>query len=281
MSVGVLVMAYGTPAGPEDVEAYYTHIRRGRAPTPEQLADLERRYAAIGGISPLLERTRAQVTALQAVLGRGYRVVLGMKHAPPFIEDARRDLEALAVDRTIGLVLAPHYSALSVGEYEERADVDVMIRSWHVEDGLVELLAERVRDAGVDADTEVLFTAHSLPERVLSMGDPYPQQLNDTAAAVAARAGVDRWRVAWQSAGRTPEPWLGPDILEVIPTLDAPRVVICPVGFVADHLEVLYDVDVGAQRVAAEAGKTLVRTASLNDDPRFIAVLADVVRAAS
>lgn len=275
---GVLVMAYGTPASPEDVEAYYTDIRRGRPPTPDQVAELRSRYEAIGGISPMLERTRAQVAALQGALGGGYRVVLGQKHAAPFIEDGRADLEALSVDRIIGLVLAPHYSSMSVGQYEERARPDVMIRSWHLEPGLVELLAERVRDVGVDVDTEVLFTAHSLPARILDTDDPYPEQLRETAEAVAARTGVAHWRVGWQSAGRTPEPWLGPDIGEVIPTLDAARVVVCPVGFTSDHLEVLYDIDVVARGIAETAGKTLVRTASLNDDPRFIAVLADLVR---
>jgi ferrochelatase len=278
MSTGVLVMAYGTPASTDDIEAYYTDIRRGRPPTPEQVAELRGRYDAIGGVSPLLDRTRAQVTALQAVLGGDYRVALGQKHASPFIEDGRADLEALGVDRIVGLVLAPHYSAMSVGQYEERARPDVMVRSWHTEAGLIELLADRVRDAGVDADTEVLFTAHSLPARILETDDPYPQQLQETAEAVAARAGITRWRTGWQSAGRTPEPWLGPDIGEVIPTLDAARVVVCPVGFTSDHLEVLYDVDVLARDIAAGAGKTLVRTESLNDDPRFIAVLADVVR---
>lgn len=278
MTTGVLVMAYGTPASPDDVEAYYTHIRRGRPPSPEQLDDLRRRYEAIGGLSPMLERTRAQVAALQAVLGGDYRVVLGQKHAAPFIEDGRADLLGLGVDRIIGLVLTPHYSAMSVGQYETRAAPDVMIRSWHRDPGLIELLADRVRDVGVDDDTEVLFTAHSLPARILETNDPYPLQVHQTAKEVAARASVERWRAAWQSAGRTPEPWLGPDIGDVIRSLDAPRVVVCPVGFVSDHLEVLYDVDVQAQRVAQDAGKTLVRTASLNDDPRFIAVLADVVR---
>ncbi|MEY2475060.1 MAG: protoporphyrin/coproporphyrin ferrochelatase [Actinomycetota bacterium] len=277
-TTGVLVMAYGTPATPDDVEAYYTDIRRGRPPTPEQVAELRSRYDAIGGISPLLERTRDQAAALQAALGDDYRVALGQKHAVPTIEEARAELDALGVDRIVGLVLAPHYSALSVGQYEERARPDVMLRSWHLEDGLVELLAERVGDAGVDGDTEVLFTAHSLPARVLEIGDPYPDQVRETAEAVARRAGVARWRVAWQSAGRTPEPWLGPDILEVIPTLDAAHVVVCPIGFTSDHLEVLYDVDIEARRVAEETGKDLTRTESLNDDPRFIAVLADLVR---
>jgi ferrochelatase len=282
MTTGVLVMAYGTPAAPDHVEAYYTHIRRGRPPTDEQLADLRRRYDAIGGVSPLLERTRAQINGLQHALGDDYRVVLGLKHAAPFIEDGRAELEAAGLERVVGLVLAPHYSALSVGEYEERAQPDVMIRNWHLEPALLDLLATRVRAAvdEVGGDAVVLFTAHSLPERILDSGDPYPDQLRETAEAVAVRAGVTRWRIAWQSAGRTPEPWLGPDILEVIPTLDTDAVVICPCGFVSDHLEVLYDVDVEAQGVAKAAGKQLVRTASLNDDPAFIAVLADLVRRA-
>jgi ferrochelatase len=272
-------MAYGTPATPDDVEAYYTHIRRGRPPTDEQLADLRRRYDAIGGTSPLLARTRAQVDALQAALGDAYVAELGQKHAVPFIEDGRAALEHAAVDRIVGLVLAPHYSALSVGEYEERAQPDVMIESWHTEPGLIRALADRVT-AVVSDVAEVLFTAHSLPARVLDLADPYPAQVEETAALVADAAGVGRWRVVWQSAGRTPEPWLGPDLLEVIPTLDASDVVVCPCGFVSDHLEVLYDVDVDAQRVAQGAGKRLVRTASLNDDPALVDVLAAVVRRA-
>ena len=282
---GVLVMAYGTPSSPDDVEAYYTHIRRGRAPTPEQLADLRRRYDAIGGVSPLLERTRAQVDALARVLGDEYVVALGQKHAAPFIEDGMRSLLDVGVSSVVGLVLAPHYSALSVGEYEARAKAVgpvTMIESWHLEPGLVDLLAERVDDALARFDdrssVETLFTAHSLPARVVEMNDPYPEQVRQTGAAVAAAAGVERWQVAWQSAGRTPEPWLGPDILEVIRGLEG-DVLVCPVGFVSDHLEVLYDVDIEARRVASERGALLERTASLNDDPRFIDVLSSVVRA--
>jgi ferrochelatase len=277
---GVLLMAYGTPASPEDVEAYYTHIRRGHPPTREQLVDLRRRYNAIGGASPLLDRTQAQVDALQARLGDRYAVVLGQKHAAPFIEDGRAALEEAGVDRIIGLVLAPHYSALSVGEYEERARPDTMITSWHRESGLISLLARRLRPVLVP-DAEVLFTAHSLPARVLETGDPYPSQVRETARLVSQATGVRRWRVVWQSAGRTPEPWLGPDILDVIPTLNTATVIVCPCGFVSDHLEILYDLDIEARRVAEDAGKTLVRTASLNDDPAFIAVLADVVRRAA
>jgi protoporphyrin/coproporphyrin ferrochelatase len=285
MTTGVVVMAYGTPAGPGDVEAYYTHVRRGRPPTAEQLADLQRRYDAIGGISPLLERTRAQIAGIQAALPDGYRVELGQKHAAPFIEDA---VAALAEsDELVGLVLAPHYSRLSIGEYEERLTAAAddkpvhMIESWHLEPALIELLAEgwaetRARFDG-DAAVTTLFTAHSLPSRILDEGDPYPDQLRETAEAVAKRAAVDDWRTAWQSAGRTPEPWLGPDILEVVGGLGGDGVIVCPAGFTSDHLEVLYDVDIEARRVAQERGLQLERTPSLNDDPRLCAALADLV----
>jgi ferrochelatase len=288
---GVLVMAYGTPASGDDVEAYYTHIRRGRPPTPEQLADLQRRYDAIGGVSPLRARTQAQADAIQRGLGDSYVVELGQKHAAPYIEDGVAALVDAGVARIVGLVLAPHYSALSVGEYAERAGKAstvpfTMIDSWHLEPVLLDALAARVRDARdrlpAGANVETLFTAHSLPARILEAGDPYPEQLRATAEAVAGRADVTRWRTAWQSAGRTPEPWLGPDILEVVralPIEGVDAVVVCPAGFTSDHLEVLYDVDVEARRVAEEAGVALARTASINDDPAVMDALAALVRA--
>jgi ferrochelatase len=290
--VGVLLMAYGTPATPDDVEAYYTHVRRGRPPTAEQLADLRRRYDAIGGTSPLLERTREQAAGIQAALGDGFHVELGMKHAPPFVEDGVGALAAAGVDRMVGLVLAPHYSALSVGEYESRARAAAdqagvaltMVRSWHLAPGYVDLLAGFVR-AGVDGldtePTEVVFTAHSLPTRILDMGDPYPTQLQETAAVVAGRAGVERWSVGWQSAGRTPEPWIGPDILAVLPALadsGAAGVVVCPAGFVSDHLEVLFDLDVEARAAAEKLGLAFARTPSPNAHPAFCAAVAGVIR---
>jgi ferrochelatase len=287
-------MAYGTPATPDDVEAYYTHVRRGRPPTPEQLADLRRRYDAIGGTSPLLARTQEQAAGVQAALGDGFRVELGMKHAPPFVEDGVATLAAGGVTAIVGLVLAPHYSALSVGEYAKRAEsaaaeVGValtMVSSWHLAEGYVDLLAGSVGEevARVQAEpVEVVFTAHSLPTRILDMGDPYPDQLAETAAAVAARAGVDRWSVGWQSAGRTPEPWIGPDILAVLPALvgaGAAGVVVCPAGFVSDHLEVLYDLDVEARAAAEALGLAFTRTPSPNAHPAFCATLADVIRSA-
>jgi protoporphyrin/coproporphyrin ferrochelatase len=292
--VGVLLMAYGTPATPADVEAYYTHVRRGRPPTPEQIADLQRRYHAIGGTSPLLERTEAQRRGVQAALDRHghgrFTVELGMKHAPPFIEDAVDRLVEGGSSHAVGVVLAPHYSRLSVGEYEERARaagsdrLDVaMVHCWHDASAYIDALTERVQKAmaTLPERSEVVFTAHSLPARIVAEGDPYPDQLRETAAAVAARAGVQRWGVGWQSAGRTPEPWIGPDIGEVLAELaaagDVDGVLVCPAGFTSDHLEILDDLDVEARARAAELGLAFARTESLNDDPRLCEAVAGAV----
>ena len=297
---GLVVMAYGTPASPADVEAYYTHIRRGRPPTSEQLADLTARYDAIGGISPLAERTEAQRALLAAALEAGepgqWQVVLGQKHAAPFIEDAVATLAAAGATSVVGLVLAPHWSAASVGEYQARLRAaanehglaSAAIERWHLEPTYLDFLTTAVRDArrGLPERTKVLFTAHSLPERVL-VGDPYAEELRASAAAVAEAAGLDRWAgwaLAWQSAGRTPEPWRGPDILEVIDDLAetgrADGVLVCPQGFVSDHLEVLYDLDVEARARAESVGLAFARTRVLNDDPAVLGALAGLVRAA-
>jgi ferrochelatase len=308
--MGLVVMAYGTPASPGDVEAYYTHIRRGRPPSSDQLADLTHRYEAIGGVSPLAERTREQVAAIAAALhaaesaasGRGggepvrWAVALGNKHAPPFVEGAVAELAGSAPHNIVGLVLAPHYSRESVGEYHVRAAATasahgltyVGIDAWHDEPAWLAAQADRVRAAlrTLPAATKVLFTAHSLPERVL-VDDPYPDQLRASATAIADRAGLDPsygWALAWQSAGRTPEPWRGPDVVDVIrdvaASLRAEGVLVCPQGFVSDHLEVLYDLDVDARRVAIESGVAFARTPSINDDPTVMAALAERVRRA-
>jgi ferrochelatase len=294
--LGLVVMAYGTPRTVDEIEPYYTHIRRGRPPTPELLADLTARYAAIGGISPLAQRTEAQRSALARALderaaGR-FTVVLGQKHAAPFVEDAVAALADAGITDAVGLVLAPHYSGASVGEYQRHAadagaahGVTVhAIDHWHLEPAYVAFLAAAVRDAraGLPPGHRVLFSAHSLPERAL-VDDPYPEQLRESAAAVAEAAGLhdEEWELCWQSAGRTPEPWRGPDILEVIRDLGAtgraPGVLVCAQGFTADHLEVLYDLDIEAARVAAEVGLAFARTRSLNDDADVMAALADRV----
>jgi ferrochelatase len=285
-------MAYGTPASPADIEAYYTHVRRGRPPAPDQLADLQRRYDAIGGVSPLLERTEAQRRGVQAALDEhgDFEVLLGMKHAAPFIEDAVAGIIADGITRAVGVVLAPHYSRLSIGEYEERAraaavgNLDfAMVPSWYDAAPYLEALVDRVQKAltTLPERTEVVFTAHSLPARIVNDGDPYPDQLRRTAEAVAARAGVGRWRVAWQSAGRTPEPWIEPDIGEVLDELaaggDTEGVLVCPAGFTSDHLEILYDLDVEASARAGNLGLAFARTESLNDDPRLCDAVANAV----
>jgi ferrochelatase len=294
----VLLMAYGTPRTPAEIEPYYTDIRRGRAPTPEQLADLVARYDAIGGISPLAARTEAQRDALQVALNEiapdEYDVVLGLKHAAPMIETAVNDLAASGYQHIIGLVLAPHYSSFSIGQYMDRTRkaaephgiTVTSIDSWATEPAFIEFLAADLRSrlADMPANTKVLFTAHSLPQRIIDAGDPYPDELRSTAEAVAAAAGLDSWSswsIAWQSAGRTPEPWIGPDILAVIDDLatseNASGVVVCACGFVADHLEVLFDLDIEAKKHAEDKGLAFDRTSCVNDDATIMRALAQRV----
>ena len=283
MTVGVVVMAYGTPASAAEIEAYYTHIRRGRPPTSEQLDDLRARYDAIGGMSPLRRITEAQRDHLAAALGDGYRVELGYKHAAPLIEDAVSELTAM--DSITGVVLAPHYSRGSIGEYAERLGHPT-IESWHDLPEWRAFQSDAVCSGlkALPERTTVLFTAHSLPERVLA-GDRYPDELLASATAIADEAGLttDRWTLAWQSAGRTPEPWRGPDVLEAITGLhDATDgVLVCPQGFTADHLEVLYDLDVAAEQHANQLDIAFARTAMVNEDATVLSALADRVRSFS
>ena len=306
---GVLVMAHGTPASPEGIEPFYTAIRRGRPPTPELLAELTGRYRAIGGTSPLTERTRAQVDGLAMALeaadpGR-FVVRYGAKFADPSIEAGIDDLTSLGVTGIIGIVLTPHQSVRGSEQYFQRArdaasrstvPVDITpVRSWHRAEGLDELLAERTGATlaslppGARRRTVVFFTAHSVPERAIAEGDPYATQVAESATDVAGRLGLDEregidWGVAWQSAGRTDDRWLGPDLngeIRRVAEEGATSVVVCPVGFVADHLEVLYDLDIEAAALAGQHGLVLARTPSLNDDPRFLDVLARTVRRAA
>jgi ferrochelatase len=308
----VVLMAYGTPRSREEILPYYTDIRRGRPPTDDQLTDLIARYEAIAPpgsdiLSPLAARTEAQRDGLQAALDAlapgEYRVVLGLKHAAPMIEETVAAVIAQGIRRIVGLVLAPHFSSYSIGQYIGRvraaaeghevdgAPVEVVgIDSWATEPAFVEFLAADLRSrlAGMPADTKVLFTAHSLPQRIIDAGDPYPSELRATAQAVAELVGLDewsQWAIAWQSAGRTPEPWLGPDILQVIDELASSEndagskrgVVVCACGFVADHLEVLYDLDIEAAARAEAHGLRFDRTACVNDDPTVMAALAQRV----
>ncbi|HEX3566226.1 MAG TPA: ferrochelatase [Acidimicrobiales bacterium] len=299
---GVLVMAHGTPGTPEEIESFYTSIRRGRPPTPELLADLVGRYQAIGGTSPLRQHTEAQVQGLAATLeaaapGR-FVVRYGAKHTEPSIEAGMAELAQAGVARVVGLVLTPHQSAAGTGQYLDRAaraassvtpPIELLpVPSWFRTPGFASILAQRVQDSlaslpeAVRADAEVIFTAHSVPSRAVHENDPYPEEVTESAKDIAALAGLGHWRVAWQSAGRTADVWLGPDLLDEIRTIAAEgtaAVVVCPVGFVADHLEVLFDLDIEAAAVAASVGIGFARTASLNDDPRFLTVLAEAVLA--
>ena len=274
-------MAYGSPTRPEDIPAYFEDIRGGRPVRAEAVAELAERYRRIGGSSPLNEITERQRAGLENELG--VPVYVGMKHWTPRISEAADQAIEAGAQRIVGLVLAPHYSAISIGGYRERlseavgdrADL-VMIESWHDHRPFIDLVADRVR--GTDA--HVVFTAHSLPERILAEGDPYKDQLLETSRLVAERAGVATWSFAFQSESPTGEPWLGPDILDELDRLYAEgvrKLLVAPVGFVSDHLEILWDIDVEAREKAAELGLELDRIESLNDAPEFARALAVLV----
>ena len=299
----VLLMAYGTPRSREEILPYYTDIRRGRPPTEEQLSDLTARYEAIGGLSPLAALTEAQRDALQTALNNiapnTYHVALGLKHAAPMIEDAVQQLAQEGFTKIVALVLAPHFSSFSIGQYIDRATTAatphgisvVGITSWATEEAFIDFLAADMsaKLATMPAATHVLFTAHSLPQRIIDAGDPYPSELRSTAVAVAAKVGLTenaQWSIAWQSAGRTPEPWIGPDILDVIDQLatqsnPATGVLVSACGFVADHLEVLFDLDIEASHRAEQHGLAFARTECVNDNGAIMNALAHRVHAAN
>jgi ferrochelatase len=297
-------MAYGTPRSKEEILPYYTDIRRGRPPTDEQLQDLTNRYEAIGGLSPLKQLTEDQRDALQNELNgispNQFQVFLGLKHASPFIEETVAEVVELGYKKIVGLVLAPHYSSYSIGQYMDRvravaepAGITVSgIDSWAREEAFIDFLANDMREklASLPERTKVLFTAHSLPQRIIDGGDPYPEELRATAELVAEKVGLTRWSdwsIAWQSAGRTPEPWIGPDILEVIDSFAAQSasdepidgVLVSACGFVADHLEVLFDLDIEAAKHAGSHGIAFARTACVNANPSVMAALARSVAA--
>jgi len=284
MNAAVILMAYGSPATAEDVAAYLADIREGKPVSQQAIDELSERYRRIGGRSPLDEITEAQRGGLERELG--LPVYVGMKHWRPRIAEAVEAALSGGAETLVGLVLAPHYSRLSIAGYRERLENAlqgraelVFVESWHDHEPFVDVLASRVRGF----DGHVVFTAHSLPERILRDGDPYRDQLLETSRLVAERAGLADWSFAFQSASSTGEPWLGPDILEELQTLAANgerRVLVCPVGFVSDHLEILWDLDIEAREKAAELGLELERIESLNDDPEFVRTLAHLVKKA-
>ena len=286
MSDVVVLMAYGSPERLVDVPAYYADIRGGRPIRPELMEDLIERYRRLGieessPLNAITEQTRA---ALEAELG--LPVFTGMKHWPPRIAEAAESALATGADRIVGLVLAPHYSMMSIRGYRDQLEQAVgdraelhFVDSWHDEPGFIDFLTDRVR--GTDA--HVVFTAHSLPERIIEAGDPYKTQLFETAELVAQAAGLTDWSFSFQSESPTGEPWLGPDILDHLVTLHesgVDNVLVCPVGFVSDHLEIRWDLDVEAKEKAAELGMQLARIDMANDDPAFVQTLAVIVRRA-
>lgn len=308
---GVLLMAYGTPETPDQVEPYFTHIRGGRTPSPEAVARLQARYALVGGRTPLLDITRAVQAALEVDLNRDepgpgtsrVRVYAGMKHWHPFIGEVLPQMAADGIREVIAVALAPHYSRISIGGYRKAVDEAqaalghpfkvTFVESWGMQPAFLDLMTDLAR-AGLEQfpaadrdDVLLVFSAHSLPERIRTWDDPYEEQLRASSAAVAERLGSSGhprpWRFAWQSAGETGEPWIGPDICDYLETLHAEgvrNVLQIPIGFVADHLEIFYDIDYEAKNKARELGMILHRTAMPNATPAFIRTLRAVVREA-
>ncbi len=299
--MGLLVMAYGTPYKEEDIERYYTHIRHGRKPAPEALQDLKDRYEAIGGISPLAKITLDQAANLEKHLNEiqddiEFKMYLGLKHIEPFVEDAVKQMHEDGITEAISIVLAPHFSTFSVKSYNGRAKEEAeklggltitSVESWYTEPKFITYWADRLKETYAkmseqERDSAVLVvSAHSLPEKIIANGDPYPQQLQETADLIAKEAGIKNYVTGWQSAGNTPEPWLGPDVQDLTRDLFTEEgyrtFVYIPVGFVADHLEVLFDNDYECKVITDELGASYYRPEMPNAKPEFIDCLSTVV----
>ena len=279
-STGILCMAYGSPPTEADIAAYFTHIRGGRPPSPEALEELTQRYRAIHG-SPLTEITRAQAAALSE--RAGLPAFVGMKHASPFIADGAAEARRNGVERLVGLPLAPHYARMSLGSYQrslrEAWDGElVFVPGFHDHPAFIGAVQALLREAlAASRPDRLFFTAHSLPARILEEGDPYRDQLLESCRLVASGMDLPGWEFAFQSASHTGEPWLGPDLLDAVERSGAKDVLVCPIGFVADHLEILYDLDVEAQAFAREKHIRIRRTTSFNARPEFVDTLAQVV----
>jgi protoporphyrin/coproporphyrin ferrochelatase len=299
--MGLLVMAYGTPYKEEDIERYYTHIRHGRTPSEEMLEDLRGRYEAIGGISPLAKITMDQAKSLEEHLNSiqdeiEFKMYLGLKHIEPFVEDAVEQMHKDGLNEAVSIVLAPHFSTFSVKSYNGRAKETAeklggpsitSVESWYDEPKFINYWVEKVKNTFADMsekerqDAVLIVSAHSLPERILQYGDPYPQQLEETAKMISQGAGVEHYAVGWQSEGNTPDPWLGPDVQDLTRELHEKKgyttFVYTPVGFVADHLEVLYDNDYECKVVTDEIGASYYRPEMPNAKPEFIDAMAEVI----
>ena len=294
--IGVLVMAYGGPDNLDEVEPYLMDVRGYRATAPEIIQEVRERYREIGGRSPIRERTQAQADALQRVLdqqGGGFKTFVGMRHWNPFIQDTLAEMRAQGIERSVGLVMAPHFSRMSIQAYFNKIEDAnsgmqiAKIADWHLLPEYIDALTQRVQVAlelfpeSVREQVPMIFTAHSLPERILEWGDPYPMQLLATTDALAERLGSRPYEFAYQSAAISTEPWLGPDASEVMERYAAEgkrHMLICPIGFVCEHVEILYDIDVVYQKLASDLDVQLERIVMLNDDPQMIRGLAGLVR---
>lgn len=299
--MGLLVMAYGTPYKEEDIERYYTHIRHGRKPTDEMLQDLKDRYVAIGGISPLAAITEQQAKALEQHLNMiqddiEFKAYLGLKHIEPFVEDAVTQMKEDGIEEAVSIVLAPHFSTFSIKSYNGRAQEQAeklgglkitCVESWYDEPKFIQYWVDRMKETIAEMTDEqkenyaLIVSAHSLPEKILQFQDPYPDQLKHTAQLIAEGTEVANYYLGWQSAGNTPEPWLGPDVQDLTRDLHEEHgykaFVYIPVGFVADHLEVLYDNDYECKVVCDEVGAAYYRPAMPNAEPEFVDAMATVV----
>lgn len=293
--IGVLVMAYGGPGNMDEVEPYLLDVRNYRPTSEEIIHEVHQRYQQIGGRSPILERTKAQAECIQSALdrrGSHFKVFVGMRHWKPFIKDALAEISAARISRVIGLVMAPHYSRMSIGAYYKKVDEAkngihiARIDRWHMLPGYLDVLTSHVKaalerfPASFRHDVPVIFTAHSLPERILTWDDPYPGELQLTVQAVAGRLNGQPYTFAYQSAAISSEPWLGPDVSEVLSTYATQgrkHVLIAPVGFVCEHVEILYDVDIVYKKQAEALGMHLERIQMLNTSPQMIEGLADLV----
>lgn len=299
--MGLLVMAYGTPYHEDDIERYYTHIRRGRPPAPEALEDLRNRYEAIGGISPLAEITKAQAFGLADRLNElqddiEFKAYIGLKHIEPFIEDAVEQMNNDGIEEAVSIVLAPHYSTFSVKSYNDRAKEKAdelggpeikTIDRWYKEPKFIQYWVDQIKEVYASMTEEernnscLIVSAHSLPEKILKFNDPYPDELKETADLIAKEAGISHYYVGWQSEGNTPEPWLGPDVQDLTRDLyhkhHYKAFVYVPVGFVSTHLEVLYDNDHECKVVTDEVGASYYRPPMPDAQPEFIDAMASAV----
>jgi ferrochelatase len=297
MKLGVLVMAYGSPNNLDDIEPFYTDIRRGRKPTPELLEELTDRYKMIGGSSPLLRVTNEQANSTEEKLGNDLKVYVGMRHWTPWVAEAIEEMKNDGITHAVGIVMAPHYSTMSIAKYIECVDkgqakhesnIDFKyVTSWHDHplfiDAMVEMIVEaqpKFTKEELDS-THYIFTAHSLPERILLENDPYKNQLLETCELINEKLGGVSWSFAFQSAGRTEEKWLGPDIREEINQLNSEKniknILVCSIGFIVDHLEVIYDIDIEAQELAHELDIKLVRARTLNNHPNLSTLFAQLI----